>query len=219
VTAKPHVESVRDFRRGQIVAAARQIVAREGLEALTIAALEAELGFSRGVITYHFANKDEIVAAVFESAVAEIDEGVRAGVEAVGSLEEKVRAVLSGNVRGFLGRAEAVRVLLSFWGRMGVDRQARTLNAALYARYRARSTKLLKQAQVEGRAAAIDAKAMSAVMVGVVIGVVLQETFEPGAIDVDAVLEEATQTLVARLGGARAARGAPSRARARARRA
>jgi AcrR family transcriptional regulator len=210
VTKKPALASVRDFRRGQVITAARQIVAREGLEALTFATLETELGLSRGVITYHFANKDEVVAAVFESAIGEIDEGVRAGVEAVGSIEEKVRAVLAGNVRGFLARTDAVRVLLSFWGRLGVDREARALNASLYARYRARSAKLLAQARAEGRNAAVDDAAMSALFVGIVIGVVLQETFAPGAIDVERAIDEATATVLARL-GPKKARGASRR--------
>src|SRR5205814_9753674 len=54
-------DSLRDLRRAQIVAAAREIVAGDGLESLTIGALEKRLGFSRGVITYHFRDKDEIV--------------------------------------------------------------------------------------------------------------------------------------------------------------
>src|ERR1700722_2409301 len=74
-------DSVRDLRRGQILTAARRLVAEHGLEALTIGALEDRLAFTRGVITYHFANKDEIVRAVFASAIDEIDASVRREVE------------------------------------------------------------------------------------------------------------------------------------------
>jgi AcrR family transcriptional regulator len=200
--AKP--ETTRDLRRGQIVDAARALVAREGLEGLTIAALEKQLEFSRGVITYHFDNKEEIVAAVFESAIAEIDEGVRAEVEAGASIEDKVRAVLAANVRGFLGSPEAVRVLLSFWGRLGADETARARNAGLYARYRKQSAKLIKQARKEGLLVegegGVDAEAIAALIVAIVLGVVTQATFETGAIDVDATIEEATRAIVARLG-------------------
>ena len=57
-------ETVRDLRRAQIIAAARAIVCRDGLDALTIGALEQKLAFTRGVITYHFAGKDDIVRAL-----------------------------------------------------------------------------------------------------------------------------------------------------------
>ena len=67
-------KTVRDFRREQIVATARSIVAAQGLNALTFSSLEAECAFTRGVISYHFKNKAEIVSAVFEDVVREIDE-------------------------------------------------------------------------------------------------------------------------------------------------
>jgi len=114
-------ETVRDFRRGQIVAAARRIVAEQGLDALTFGALEERLAFTRGVVTYHFASKDDLVRAVFASAIAEIDAAVIAQVEASASIEDKLRAILRANVRGFIERAEAGRVLLSFWGRLSSD--------------------------------------------------------------------------------------------------
>src|SRR5437773_5389573 len=103
----PSPETVRDFRRAQVIAAARSLVAEEGLEALTIGALEERLAFSRGVITYHFRNKDEIVEAVLAHAVAEIEEALRAELRASESPEERVGAVLRSMVRGFLAHPEA----------------------------------------------------------------------------------------------------------------
>jgi AcrR family transcriptional regulator len=192
-------ETVRDFRRGQIVAAARRIVAEQGLEALTFGALEERLTFTRGVVTYHFASKDEIVRAVLTSAIEEIDAAVQAEVEAGATIEEKVRAVLHANVRGFVDCAEAGRILLSFWGRLSADPEARRMNAELYARYRARSAKLLRRAREAGEIAKVDPATMAALLVGLVLGIATQHIFEPGSIDVDAAIEEATQTVLARL--------------------
>jgi AcrR family transcriptional regulator len=192
-------ESVRDLRRGQIVAAARALVAEQGLEALTIGALEDRLSFTRGVITYHFANKDEIVQAVFASAIEEIDAAVRREVERGATLHDKVRAVLRGNVRGFVDSEVAGRVLLSFWGRLSADPKVRSINAALYAKYRRRATRLLRAARAEGQAASVDAGVMGALLVAIVLGIATQHYFEPGAIDVDAAIEEATRTVMARL--------------------
>jgi AcrR family transcriptional regulator len=203
-------ETVRDFRRAQIVAAARRIVAEQGLEALTFGALEEQLAFTRGVITYHFASKDEIVRAVFASAIGEIDAAVQSEVEAGATIDEKVRAVLRANVRGFVDRAEAGRVILSFWGRLSADPEVRRLNAELYARYRARSTKLLKRARDAGEIAKIDPATMGALLVALVLGIATQHYFEPGAIDVDAAIEEAARTVSARL----AARSTSTRKRA-----
>src|SRR5688572_18339107 len=130
---EPAPRTVRDLRRGQIIAAARAVVAEGGLEALTIAALEERLGFTRGVITYHFRDKDEIVDAVLASAVAEIDAATLAEVGASQDFEAKVEAVIRTKVRGFLERVEATRILVAFWGRIHQDPRARNANAQLYA--------------------------------------------------------------------------------------
>ena len=194
-------DSVRDLRRGQILTAARKLVAEQGLEALTIGALEDRLSFTRGVITYHFASKDEIVRAVFASAIDEIDAAVRREVEGGSTLEDKVRAVLHGNVRGFVDSEVAGRVLLSFWGRLSADAQVRKLNAELYAKYRRRAAKLLRAARAEGLIGSVDPSVMGALLVALVLGIATQHYFEPGAIDVDAAIEEATRTVMARLRG------------------
>jgi AcrR family transcriptional regulator len=192
-------ETVRDFRRAQILAAARKIVAEEGLDALTIGALEDRLSFTRGVITYHFAGKDEIVRAVFASAIDEIDAAVKEEVLAAGSAAERVRAVLHANVRGFVDRADAGKILLSFWGRLSSDAEVRRLNAELYARYRARCAKLLRKELSAGTIGDVDPKTMASLMVGIVLGIATQHYFDPGSIDVDAAVDEAAATVLARL--------------------
>lgn len=191
-------ESLRDLRRAEIVAAARRIVAEDGLEGLTIATLEARLAFTRGVITYHFRDKDEIVMAVLASALQEIDAATAAEVGASRSIEEKVGAVVRTKVFGFLDHREAGRILLSFWGRIGSTPSIRAANARLYVGYREQARRLLAATEGEHRGGP-DHDAFAALLVGVVIGIVTQAYFDPGAIDAEAAVEEAARTLAGRL--------------------
>jgi AcrR family transcriptional regulator len=195
--------TVRDFRRGQIVAAARAIVAEGGLEALTIGALEARLGFTRGVITYHFRGKDEIVAALFDSAVAEIDASTAAEVEASLDFPAKVAAAIRTKVRGFLDHPEASYVLLSFWSRLRTDRRARERNAQLYAEYRRQAARLIEMGRKAGAFGRVPVAEAAALLVGAVIGIVTQVHFDPGAVDPEACIEEAARMFMARLAGKR----------------
>lgn len=55
-------------RRRQIVMAVRQLIAAEGVGAVTIARIASVMGTSRGVVNYHFKNKDEILRAALRSA-------------------------------------------------------------------------------------------------------------------------------------------------------
>jgi AcrR family transcriptional regulator len=201
----PAPETLRELRRGQIVAVARRIVAEEGLEALTIGSLESRLAFSRGVITYHFQNKDDIVHAVLESAIQEINAGTSAQLAATLSAEDRVRTTLKMYVRGFLEHVEATRILLSFWGRITSDKRARTANATLYAAYRRGAAHMLEAGKASGEFAAdLSVDALAASLVGVVIGIAMQSYFEKGAIDPDAAADEATQAFLMRLRARRA---------------
>lgn len=192
--------TVRDRRRTEIVAAAQALVAGGGLDALTIGALERSLSFTRGVITYHFENKDEILEAVLASAVAEIDQGSSAEVAAASKdARAGLRAIMATKVRGYLDHPEACRVLLAFWGRLDADPRARQINAALYRRYRGEAAGFLAWAAERGQLATADADAMATVMVGLVLGIVLQQLFEPGAVDPDLALDVAVEALIDRL--------------------
>ncbi len=195
-------QSVREVRRAQILAAARTLVARDGLEALTFGALEAVLGFSRGVMTYHFADKEELTLALLMSAVAEIDADTSVRLGRTSTLEEKVRAVLASKARGFLTRKEASRVLLSFWGRAGNDARARAVHNELFARYRSESATLARAARKERPSIAINPDAFGALLVGAIIGLAVQAILQPDAFELDAAIEEASRMFAARLRGA-----------------
>lgn len=189
----------RDLRRAEIISAARRIVARRGVDALTVSLLEARLRYTRGVITYHFRDMDEIVAAVFRSAIEEIDAATSAQVAASASPADALRAVVHANVHGFLTHVEATRILLSFWGRVTVDRRCRVLNRELYATYRARTASLLRFGQTTGAFRRVDVDRVAALVVGIVIGVVAQSYFDPKAVDPKALVDEATAALLARV--------------------
>lgn len=192
------IETLRDLRRSQIIRAARKLVAKGGLRLLTIANLEDNLAFSRGVITYHFRNKEEIVDAVLQSAVNEINEATLSHLGTEMPIEEKVKTVLGTTIQGFLDHIEAGYILLSFWSRINADKRVAALNANLYAQYREFAAMLVREGVSQKRFRRVPADQAAAVLVAVVIGLVAQVFFEPGAIDADACVEEATKTLLAR---------------------
>lgn len=200
MSSAPEYDSIRELRRAQIVAEARALVAGQGLSALTIGALEERLPFSRGVITHHFDGKSDIVDAVLDSAVAEIDDATSHDVESSATVHDMVRAVLRTKVRGFLGKVEASRILVSFWSRIPSDPAATEHNAALFARYRQQSASLVVEGQRRGvfRTDA-DPEAFAALLVGQVIGLVVQGLYDPGAFDMERAIDAAARAVIAGL--------------------
>lgn len=194
------IRTVRDLRRSQIIAAARALVAEGGLEALTIGSLERRLEFTRGVITYHFRDKSEIVAAVLESAIDEVDTATLAHVGASGSMEEKIRAVLATKVNGFLAHHEARAILVSFWSRIPADADATSLNSRLYGGWRKQAAALVRAGQIDGSFRGdVSPERIAALLVGMVVGIVVQVAFEPDSVDADELIDEAASLFVARL--------------------
>jgi AcrR family transcriptional regulator len=57
-------------RREQIIEAAVAIIAEQGLQHLSLSAIEEKAGMSRGQLTYYFPAKEDILLAVFERMIA-----------------------------------------------------------------------------------------------------------------------------------------------------
>lgn len=85
---------VSGVRRRQIILAVRQVIANEGVGAVTIARIAEVMGTSRGVVNYHFKNKDEIVREALHSAVKDASEATDQAVSAADDLESIVRLVV-----------------------------------------------------------------------------------------------------------------------------
>src|ERR1700752_3683111 len=86
-------------RRADIIAAAIQVIARDGLRACTVSALEEETGFARGHFTYHFRTKEEIIGLAFATVASD---WATTQIEAAGDderavvwLEQRVRAAIA----------------------------------------------------------------------------------------------------------------------------
>ncbi len=171
------------------------MIAEGGLEGLTIGKLEERVDFSRGVITYHFENKEEIVEAVLQSATKEIALATEARIEGAEPLE-RLKVAMRATVEGYLQHGEAAQILLSFWGRVASDPRARQINAGLYATYRREVAKLIDDAMNKKLITKVDTSALAATMVGMVLGVVTQAYFDPKSVDPIKTIELAADKLV-----------------------
>ncbi len=72
-TARAKGESdVAAHRRAQIVDAAVEIIANQGIHKLSLSNIETRVQMSRGHLTYYFRTKDEILLAVLERLIAQM---------------------------------------------------------------------------------------------------------------------------------------------------
>jgi TetR/AcrR family transcriptional regulator, fatty acid metabolism regulator protein len=89
-------------RRAQIVAAAVDTLAELGYAQTSLARIAERIGVSKGVISYHFASKDELLQAVFGDVLVRAGTYVRPRVEAESTARGRLRAAIEANV-AFMG--------------------------------------------------------------------------------------------------------------------
>lgn len=92
------------LRRRQMVAAARSVLARDGVARATLRAVAAEAGVPLGTMQYAFRSKEQLLRAVIEDVVEEIAEVLQESAELNHGLEHAIRQGLK-----------------SFWARLVAD--------------------------------------------------------------------------------------------------
>src|SRR4051812_3327477 len=79
-------------RREELLDAALELVARGDVESVSVDAVADRAGVSRSLVYKHFANRTDILTALYEREGTRLHDELSADVAAAKSLEEKYRA-------------------------------------------------------------------------------------------------------------------------------
>jgi AcrR family transcriptional regulator len=136
-------------RRSEIIGAAIRVIARDGIRACTVSALESATGFARGHFTYHFDSKEEIIALAFATvgsdwATFQIEQ--TSGATARERLERQIRAA----ARWGQLRPEFFRCLMNFRVEMMRDPSAFPRAPLIRAQFLEAAATTIQQAMTEG---------------------------------------------------------------------
>jgi AcrR family transcriptional regulator len=89
-------------RRAQIVAAAVGTIAELGYAQASLARIAERIGVSKGVISYHFARKEDLVREVVTDVLAKAAAYMRPRLEAESTQAGRLRAAIESNI-AFMG--------------------------------------------------------------------------------------------------------------------
>jgi AcrR family transcriptional regulator len=89
---------VTSARRAQIVAAAIDTVAEVGYANASLARIAVRLGISKGVISYHFAGKDDLIAEIISQVLQQARAYMQPRIEAQTTGPEMLRAYIASNL-------------------------------------------------------------------------------------------------------------------------
>ncbi|GAB3881241.1 TetR/AcrR family transcriptional regulator [Kibdelosporangium lantanae] len=176
-----------EARRAQIVAAAIEVIADLGYQKASFAKIAQAAGLSStGMISYHFAGKDDLTRAVMAEVlrVAEADMAPR--VAAQDSPSGRLRAYIESNVELLVRFPKHLPALIEVVGNLaaGTDDLGRSLDETLDLHVR-----LFEAGQQAGHFRPFDPRAMAVAMRGAIDAVVARSVREPG-MDVTAYARE-----------------------------
>lgn len=92
---------VTDFRRGQILSAARSAFVRHGLAGTTVSQIADGADVAKGTVYLYFRSKDEILRALLDDAVAELYRDTVPLLAGPDSVEQKLQRFLDGTLAFF----------------------------------------------------------------------------------------------------------------------
>ncbi len=122
---KTKQQVVSEFRRSEIIGAARTVFARGGFDAGIMDEIAREAGVAKGTLYLYFRNKTEIYKAVLDHDMKELKESTIERVDAATGLKNKIRAFV-------LVRLERARINREFFRIMDSDSRSLTYTRSQY---------------------------------------------------------------------------------------
>ncbi len=105
-----HRERLRELTRQAILQAAEAVVLREGLGALTLEAIAAELGLTKQGLYYHYPSKEALLAELALQEWTAATEAVHTATKAAASAEDALEALVRSYVGHYDGRLQMFRL-------------------------------------------------------------------------------------------------------------
>lgn len=128
---KPSGQSGRGDRREQLVACAVEAVAELGLARASLAEIASRAGVSKGVVSYHFSGKDDLIEHVIACVYEKGASVTRPAIEAASTATEELRATIEARVDFYREYRTHMLALLDIWQNFrGPDGEPRLGEAA-----------------------------------------------------------------------------------------
>jgi AcrR family transcriptional regulator len=131
-------------RRDQLIAAALEIIAEDGLEAATVRAIAARAGVTQGLIRHYFSSKEELTRAAYHTHMTRMTEANFAALaDAPADPVARLSAFVAASLRPPVTDAAAMGLWSAFLQMVRRDRSMAGVHEATYLAYRDRLESLI----------------------------------------------------------------------------
>ena len=169
-----------------------RVIARKGMAAATMQEIADEAGVAKGTIYLYFRDREDVVEKAFENAMGDLHKRVDEALEAPGTFEQKLRAVLSAQISFFQTNREFFRLYISLRYPEGNAQQQRRQKRHCQPQYKSRVERIavmLQEAMDRGEIRRTDPMRLALFIIegssAVIIERVLDEAPPPEEADIE----------------------------------
>ena len=186
---KTHI--VTDFRRSQILDAARVTMARHGLARTTVDQIARAANVAKGTIYLYYRSKAAIVRDALDEGLAALEAATVPAIEAPGTIDEKLHRFLSGMLGHFDRHRDFVE-LCQFELGVEMRQHARQTFGRIYAAQTRAWERVLRSASGRKAIAGLPPRHTSLVLVGLAHGLAIQRLRGWTDLSIESEAEHAT---------------------------
>jgi AcrR family transcriptional regulator len=191
---------IEQHRRAQIIETAINTIATQGYVQASLANIARAAGISKGVISYYFKGKDDLIDQIKTHLLMEMGTFVRDRVEARRGDAEKLRAYVDASFDYIQENRTKFVVMLELGINLQSDDFGNPFSAINYQACRYRLEKILHDGHINGSFHLADIRTMAVAIQGMLDGISIQWVAEPDAIDLNQCRREAANMIAAYLG-------------------
>jgi AcrR family transcriptional regulator len=184
------VSFIEEARRSQIVETAIKTIAQQGISQASLAEIARAAGCSKGVISYHFNGKDELIEEILSSLLREPADFIKERVSKEEKTLGKLRAYVEANFEFMKKHREGYVALVDLWGSRGTDRNENRFNAEAYEPSRHYLANILEAGRKAGEIRDLPTRGTASLIQATIDGIMLQWVFDPDAIDLESCTKE-----------------------------
>jgi AcrR family transcriptional regulator len=162
-----------EFRRSELIAAARHVFGTHGFENATMEAIARQAEVAKGTVYLYYSSKRAIYEATLRACMEELEALVRSRVEAAGTLQSAIAAFVATRVEYFQERQDFFRMYVDEIGsRVTAPKRRRTLCGTMIDRQTRILKRLLASAVERGEIRHVDPAATALALFDMTRGLV-----------------------------------------------
>lgn len=173
--------------RGRILAAARDLFARNGYDATGVAEICAAAGVSKGAFYHHFPSKHDVFMHLLETWLAGLEPEILAAAGESDNVAESLVHLAPVLHEIFASGKGHLPMFLEFWVQASRDPLIWETTIAPYHRYQELFAAIMARGIEQGALREIDPGTGSRVIMALALGLILQGLFDPRGADWETV--------------------------------